>query len=944
VRAGEARLQLALSGARAGAWQWDLATQRVIWSPEHYALLGLSPRAPEHSLGTFGDVIHPDDRERMRDEFAALMRRPGPFEVEFRVVRPDGTELWLSSVGRVECDAEGKPVAAMGISQDITPRRRAEGRVRLLGEVSDLLAGTLDEGAALNALARLLVRDLADWCLISTLEGDGQVHRRAFAHVDPEREALLRQLPASYPYDPAQSHGAASVIASGVARFSAGLTPEDLARRTSPPSLPELRALGVASGMIVPLQARGTTFGAVSLLRSNPARPFSEADLALAGQITDRAAVALDGARLYAAERAARSAAERAAERQATLAEAARLFAEAGPTLGSLLESIARYLVELIGDGCLIGLVSDDGERIELAAADHRDPDMAAYSRDVFARTPMRVGLGVIGGTAGSGQPTLLPVVDRDALLVGTEPDLRPIIERHTPHSLAVAPCRAGGRTIGVIAVARHTPGHPYTTADLDLLSDLADRAALAIERARLHDAEQLARARGEAAQAQLALLADAGIVLARSLDEEATLSALAALIVPTFADWCTINLIGDGELRPPIAYHADPARRAALDELLRRYPATLHGDGPLAQVMRSERALLIVAESDGLVRDREPDDDYLALLARVGLGSTIIVPLLARERLLGALRFARVDLARPYDNDDLRLAEELARRAALALDNARLFRETSDAVAVRDRFLSIAAHELRTPVTSMRAYAQLVRRHRARGDASPTLIDNALTAIERGTTRLNTLIEDLLEVARLQSGQLRIERAPLDLVALLEMVAAEAQTQLPAGLRLTATSDVASYAIHGDAGRLEQVLGNLLENARKYSPDGGLIAVTLATDDHGATIAVRDEGIGLGPGEAQTIFVPFNRSEEALRRQIQGLGLGLAISRAIVEEHGGTLEATSLGYGEGTVFTLWLPGPARAEAVASDPESAARDAAGVEANVGGETSPGGGG
>ncbi|MFN8517351.1 MAG: ATP-binding protein, partial [Chloroflexia bacterium] len=196
-------------------------------------------------------------------------------------------------------------------------------------------------------------------------------------------------------------------------------------------------------------------------------------------------------------------------------------------------------------------------------------------------------------------------------------------------------------------------------------------------------------------------------------------------------------------------------------------------------------------------------------------------------------------------------------------------------------------------------------------------------------------------EVARLQSGQLRIDRAPLDLVALLATVTGEARAQLPADLHLTVECDTPSYTIDGDAGRLEQVLGNLLENARKYSPEGGQIAVTLATDERGATIAVRDQGIGLAPGEAQTIFTPFNRSEEALRRQIQGLGLGLAICRAIVEEHGGTLEAASAGYGHGTLFTLRLPAPHRAGAV--NTAGTTRDTAGVEAS-GGETDPGGGG
>lgn len=838
----------------------------------------------------------------------AILREGRLSQREMRFRRKDGGII-VGLVAAERIVVGGQP-AILTVIADITARREVEERARLLGEVSELLAGTLDEATALAALARLLVRDEADWCLISTLEGDGRVHRRAFAHADPALEAILRELPGAYPYAPARPSGVASVIASGRSRLSPTLTPAELAGGASAVNVATLEALGVASGMIVPLRARGDTFGAISLLRANPARPYGAADLGLAEQIADRAAATLDSARLYAAERAARAAAERAARQQAALAEASRLFAEAGPALEPLLDATARHLTDLIGDGCTIGLVGDDGERIDVVVSYHRDATIAAISRAAFASAPMRVGVGIIGGVARTGKAALHPVVDEAALIAGAEPALRPLLARYAPRSMIVAPCRSGGRTIGVIAVVRHTPDAPYTPDDLALLGDLADRAALALERARLYDAERAARAR-------LALLADAGILLAGSLDEDQTLATLAKLIVPTFADWCTINLFGSVDLadddgfRPPIARHVDPARQGALDELLRRYPADPRGEGPLAQVVRTGESLLLLAPpDDGLIRANAPDDDYLVLLAQVGLAATIIVPLLAHDRLLGALRFARLDTSPRYDADDLRVAEVLARRAALALDNARLYRETRAAVAARDRFLSIAAHELRTPVTSMRAYAQLARRQRDRGALTAALAESTLAAIERGTARLNTLVDDLLDVARLQAGQLRIERAPLELVGLLDRVVGEARSQLPAELRLTLAVAVPDYQICGDAGRLEQVLGNLLENARKYSPDGGTIAVALRGDERGATIAVRDEGLGLGVGEAQAIFIPFNRTEEALRRQIQGLGLGLAICRAIVEEHGGTLEATSAGYGHGTTFTLWLPAP----------------------------------
>ncbi len=836
----------------------------------------------------------------------AIVREGRLSQREVRFRRKDGgIIIGLAAAERIIVG--GQP-AILTVIADITARREVEDRALLLGEVGELLMGTLDEPSALAALARLLVRAHADWCLISILEADGQIHRRAFAHADPALEGTLRELPAIYPYNPAQPYGAASVIASGLSRIRPVLTAESLAEQIRAVNIASFQKLGVASGLLVPLRARGETFGAISLFRADPARPYTEGDLALAEQIADRAAVMLDGARLYAAEHAARAAAERAARQQAVLAEASRLFAEAGPAVEPLLDATARYLTNLIGDGCTIGLVNDDGATIDVVISHHRDPDVAAISSASFASTPMLVGVGIIGGVAQSGKAALHPVVDAAALIAGAEPELRPLLARYAPRSMIVAPCRAGGRTIGVIAIVRHTPDEPYTPDDLVLLSDLADRAALAIERARFHDAERAARAR-------LALLADAGVLLAGSLDEAATLATLVGLIVPGFADWCTVNLLGpaahasDEGFLPPLARHADPARQGLLEELLRRYPADPRGDGPLGQVVQTAQPLLLLAPpGEALIRDNAPDDDYLDLLGQVGLAASMVVPLIAHERMLGALRFARLGTSPRYDNDDLRVAEVLARRSALALDNARLYRETREAVAARDRFLSIAAHELRTPVTSMRAYAQLARRQRERGQIAPALVESTIAAIERGTARLNTLVDDLLDVARLQAGQLRIERAPFDLVALLDRVIGEAQAELPAELRLTLAAGVPSYPIHGDAGRLEQVLGNLLENARKYSPDGGTIAVALLADERGATITVRDEGLGLGAGEAQGIFIPFNRTEEALRRQIQGLGLGLAICRAIVEEHGGTLEAASAGYGHGTTFTLWLP------------------------------------
>ena len=168
------------------------------------------------------------------------------------------------------------------------------------------------------------------------------------------------------------------MIASGRSRFTPTLSPEELAGRTSAVNIATFQALGVASGMIVPLRARGATFGAISFLRAEATRPYDRADLALAEQIADRAAAALDSARLYAAEHAARARAEHAASRQEALAEASRLFTEVGPALEPLLDATARYLTDLIGDGCTIGLIGDDGARIDVVVSYHRDATIAA--------------------------------------------------------------------------------------------------------------------------------------------------------------------------------------------------------------------------------------------------------------------------------------------------------------------------------------------------------------------------------------------------------------------------------------------------------------------------------------------------------------------------------------------------------------------------------------
>lgn len=234
-----------------------------------------------------------------------------------------------------------------------------------------------------------------------------------------------------------------------------------------------------------------------------------------------------------------------------------------------------------------------------------------------------------------------------------------------------------------------------------------------------------------------------------------------------------------------------------------------------------------------------------------------------------------------------------------------------------RDEFLSIASHELRTPVTALRGVVQLLQRARTRGEVDVERLDRALSRMAQSSSQLVTLTEDLLDVSRLQAGKLDLRLVELDLATFASDIAERFRDSLaaqehPPRVRLEADGaaiDGAAYRVQADPARLEQVLVNLLENARKYSPDGGAVELRIsASAPGGVLLTVRDHGIGLPPDVGDTLFKPFGRAANATDRQIQGLGLGLSICRQIVEQHGGRIWAESEGEGKGSTFCVWLP------------------------------------
>lgn len=426
-------------------------------------------------------------------------------------------------------------------------------------------------------------------------------------------------------------------------------------------------------------------------------------------------------------------------------------------------------------------------------------------------------------------------------------------------------------------------------------------------KRNRLPAGEQEARRQAEAAQRRMTFLATASQHLAASLDYATTLASVARLAVPELADWCTVDLVeADGTIKQVAVAHRDPAQAARVRAARQDSPPNPEGTHALMQVLRTGQPLLVSTVTEQWLQQHARATEHFQTMRELHLSSYMCVPLVARERTLGALTFCATQAGR-YSADDLSLAADLARRAALAVDNARLYREAHEALRLRDGVLSTISHDLKSPVVAVMGLAQLLQRRAA---AAETLdserVAPLLARIESAAIRMTRLIDELLDVARLQAGQaLALDRQPVDLVALARRIAAEHQATAE---RHQIQVDAAVPDLVGpwDAFRLERVLDNLLSNAIKYSPEGERITVTVRHDEPDrAVLAVRDRGVGIPAADLPYVFDWFHRAANVGRTP--GTGLGLAAARGIVTEHGGTITIDS-AEGEGTTVTIYLP------------------------------------
>jgi PAS domain S-box-containing protein len=407
-------------------------------------------------------------------------------------------------------------------------------------------------------------------------------------------------------------------------------------------------------------------------------------------------------------------------------------------------------------------------------------------------------------------------------------------------------------------------------------------------------------------AEEALQLLADAGKLLSESLDLTATLDAATRLAVPVLADCCALDLAArdGGPSRRVVSRHGEPACRA-LPRDLERHPPAWDQDTLATRVLRSGEPALAHDLPWGAILGVGGAVAAAASPA-VRVQSAMCVPLIAGGRTIGVWTFFHQEPGRLHHENDLRVASELAGRVASALDNGRLYREVQTANRAKDAFLAALSHELRTPLAPALA---MVERLEAAADLPPWLRDG-LNLIRRNIELEARLIDDLLDITRIARGKLELRSQRLDLRRVIRQALETCNEPALASHRVSVDLSPDDHRVTGDPTRLTQVFWNLLSNALKFTPAGGAITVRSTLEPAGGWVVVEvaDTGAGIEAEDLPKIFDAFAQGRAGTPRRFGGLGLGLAISRTIVELHGGRLEAASKGRERGASFTVRLP------------------------------------
>jgi PAS domain S-box-containing protein len=934
----EEQLQTALQAARIVAWSWNAETNHITRSRTAHEVLGL-PINALHGSGDEGwQLVHPDDLAQHRANVQAAIDARGSYISEFRVIRPnDGKVIWVEDRGRVTCDAMGKLVSIQGMLLDITDRKQVEAKLHQREQAfRALVENSPDVVARQNRQLRFVYVN-------PTIE-------RATG-LPPKQLHNKTLLELGFPQSMADCWNSAvqEVFTTGKSRASEFeyLSPHDGLRFYQTRFVPEFAQNGSIS-TVLSISRDVTDYKRAEMaVRENEARlrlilesakDYAILTLDMAGNITswnsgaqrllgyEESEILGQNVRIiFTPDDNAQAEAER--ELQLATVEG-RANDERWHVRKDGKLFWASGLVMALRDGAnqVHGFLKIMQDRTE----QQRNQESLRLSESRYRTLANAVSLLMwVNDAQGNIQffnqrwQAYTGIADLE-LGVGLWRDLIHPDDYQPTFDTRLDAIQRGEAYEVKCRLKRYDQTYRWHLARVVPLRD--DRGEVISWFGTATDIEDIQRL-----GAEQRFLAETSSTLAASLDYQTTLRTIAQLAVPFLADYCFFDIVTtDDRIERVTWHHVNPEAQAWFGQAPQFVPQVTDAH-PVAQVLLSGEAIFVPQVTDEWMQSIATSPGHLQFMRTAQLQSTMTVPLIARDRRLGALTVCyTAESGRVYSEADLALAKELAHRAALALDNAQLYHQAQEANRIKDEFLAVLSHELRSPLNPILGWTKLLRTRKF--DAVAT--DRALATIERNAKVQIQLIDDLLDVARILRGKLSLEVTSVDLATTIEAaietvrLAAEAKS-----IRIQTDFAYDVGPVAGDAGRLQQVVWNLLSNAVKFTPAGGQIHVQLerveweqgneraggstfppqppglsAPQPHLAQITITDTGKGISPEFLPYIFDYFRQADSSTTRKFGGLGLGLAIVRHIVEVHGGTVHAVSPGEGQGASFIVRLP------------------------------------
>lgn len=635
----------------------------------------------------------------------------------------------------------------------------------------------------------------------------------------------------------------------------------------------------------IPLINEGRAIGVLGLTFSER-RLFPQDDRDFVMAVGSQCAQAMERVRLYEAQQAARRAAEHAFRRTESLQGVTSALADCRSGREVALVAVREGRKAMDADAAWLAMLDSSRHSLRVLAREgYRDEAVERWEEiPLDLSTP-------VTHAALKGRPFWYSTLEA---MYKDYPLLRDAIDDQF-QGLAGIPLHGKDHSVGVLCLSFREV-REFNAADRSFISSLAQQCALAFERTRLTEETDGYNRRLKALAAATAEFAEA------ALDVDKLAGTIARCVGDLIGDGCVVRLLEPSAqvYRQAAVYDPDPNRQAAILELgSADQPA---GQG-ISRVLEEtgQPILMPTVGPDELSRIAEP---YRSYITKNPIYSFMAAPLQSRGRLIGTIGVSSMSPDRKYGPTDQQFLVELADRAALAMDNAQLFAQSEHALIARNRFLSMASHELKTPITSVKGYTQLLLRRAEEGADKSTA--EVLSVIDSEADRMTRLINELLDIARIERGRLEFELEPVDLnEAVRDSISNVAMTAGDFDFNLRAVTSEA--VVIGDRMRLEQVVTNMLTNAVRYSRDLRRADITLTTSNGNAQIEVKDYGIGI-PGDQQSnVFDLFFRGSNLGSEAHGGMGLGLFICNAIVREHGGAITIDSRE-GEGSTFTINIP------------------------------------